>query len=413
MNHLLIFHILCLILSTTKPTEALSLAKKGCQERCGKVEIPFPFGIGEHCAFDKWYIVDCNSSIPYLSAFNNIQVLNVSLEKQTITVNVSTISDCQNQVLDSNQILLSKIYNTNSSVSPFLISNFHNIFVVMGCGNAAITNVEGGTITGCSTTCRNDTSIDLKNCYGVRCCQATLPSYLRRFNLNLTRLENHGGDGTCGSAFLVDKESFLNGNFSLEKDHYAVPLSLFWTVPTFTHPECTELKIRLHDGSTEGYRKCKCDISEEGNPYLPNGCKKLDKCKECERWGGVCSSFNMYTDATSQVILRPTCDYLDNVMHPPQKSKLGVVLEGREMSMFDPVVVNEDSKGVLLAIANLAMRCLNANGKYRPTMKEVAIELEGIRMSHVPSTVQTSDDLLMHRYNESTSITSSFKDTIN
>ena len=36
----------------------------------------------------------------------------------------------------------------------------------------------------------------------------------------------------------------------------------------------------------------------------------------------------------------------------------------------------------LVAVAKLAKRCLNLNGKMRPTMKEVAIELEGIRSSH-------------------------------
>ncbi|KAJ0464556.1 putative protein kinase RLK-Pelle-WAK family [Helianthus annuus] len=89
--------------------------------------------------------------------------------------------------------------------------------------------------------------------------------------------------------------------------------------------------------------------------------------------------------------------------------------EGRVMSIFDPVVVHEDSKGVVLEIANLAMRCLNSNGKHRPTMKEVAMELEGMRMSQVPATVQTSfghtnhcEDIPMFTDDESTPTTVSF-----
>ncbi|KAJ0703999.1 putative protein kinase RLK-Pelle-WAK family [Helianthus annuus] len=94
--------------------------------------------------------------------------------------------------------------------------------------------------------------------------------------------------------------------------------------------------------------------------------------------------------------------------------------EGRAMSIFDPVVVNEDSKGLVLEIANLAMRCLNSNGKHRPTMKEVAMELEGMRMSHVPATVQTSfghanhnEDRPIFTYDESTPRTLSLNDSIN
>lgn len=89
--------------------------------------------------------------------------------------------------------------------------------------------------------------------------------------------------------------------------------------------------------------------------------------------------------------------------------------EGREMSIFDAIVVKEGSRTELLAIANLAMRCLNFNGKNRPTMKEVAIELEGIRLSHVPSTDQTNfghvkqcEEVLL-TYGESTSTSTSMK----
>ncbi|KAJ0654731.1 putative protein kinase RLK-Pelle-WAK family [Helianthus annuus] len=59
--------------------------------------------------------------------------------------------------------------------------------------------------------------------------------------------------------------------------------------------------------------------------------------------------------------------------------------EGRVMSIFDATVIKEGNRDELLIVANLAMRCLNMNGKYRPTMKEVAIELETIRRSHIPS----------------------------
>ncbi|KAL8246596.1 hypothetical protein R6Q59_007812 [Mikania micrantha] len=313
--------------------EALSLAKKGCQERCGEVGIPFPFGIGDHCALDKRYVVECNSSIPYLSAFNNMQVLNISLEQQTITVNVSMIFDCQNRIFNSSQII-------GIPDSPFLFSRLHNIFVVTGCGNAVITDIEGTTVTGCSTTCSNDTFMDLNNCYGIGCCQATVPYYLQQFTLNLTRLAKQDQDGTCGSAFLVDKDSFLNGNFSLQpisKDHYIVPISLFWPltllyerdVPTFERPECTDLGFYLHDGSLVGYRKCQCNMSQEGNPYLPKGCRKSEECRACERSGGVCSRLfsSVYDDATSQIISKPSCD-----MPYRRKSSIGVIL-GVSISM--------------------------------------------------------------------------------
>ncbi|KAL8246599.1 hypothetical protein R6Q59_007815 [Mikania micrantha] len=92
--------------------------------------------------------------------------------------------------------------------------------------------------------------------------------------------------------------------------------------------------------------------------------------------------------------------------------------DGRVMSIFDAVVIKEGTRDKLLSLANLAMRCLNLNGKYRPTMKEVAIELEKVRTSHIPSTVQTSttpamygEEVLMLEYGESSTFLS-FNDSI-
>lgn len=93
--------------------------------------------------------------------------------------------------------------------------------------------------------------------------------------------------------------------------------------------------------------------------------------------------------------------------------------EGRVMSILDATVITEGSRDVLLAIADLAMQCLSENGRDRPTMKEVSIELEGIRMSHVPSTIQAgfeqqkhSNELQMFKIDGSTSATMSFKDNM-
>ncbi|KAK1411503.1 hypothetical protein QVD17_38052 [Tagetes erecta] len=95
--------------------------------------------------------------------------------------------------------------------------------------------------------------------------------------------------------------------------------------------------------------------------------------------------------------------------------------EGFVKSIFDAIVINEGTRDELLNVANLAMRCLNSNGKYRPTMKEVAIELETIRKSNIPSTVQTNtgpvpvqygEEQSMLTYGESLSTFASFNDSI-
>ncbi|KAJ0832125.1 putative non-specific serine/threonine protein kinase [Helianthus annuus] len=93
--------------------------------------------------------------------------------------------------------------------------------------------------------------------------------------------------------------------------------------------------------------------------------------------------------------------------------------DGRAMSIFDATVIKEGTRNELLEVANLAMRCLNLNGKHRPTMKEVATDLETIRMSHIPNINQSTigptmhaEDLPVSLYGESSSIFLSFNSNI-
>ncbi|XP_056171559.1 wall-associated receptor kinase-like 10 [Syzygium oleosum] len=58
--------------------------------------------------------------------------------------------------------------------------------------------------------------------------------------------------------------------------------------------------------------------------------------------------------------------------------------ENRLFDIVDAQVLKEGNKEEIASVANLAKRCLNLNGRNRPTMKEVAMELEGIRKLRNP-----------------------------
>ncbi|KAF5953595.1 hypothetical protein HYC85_006451 [Camellia sinensis] len=55
------------------------------------------------------------------------------------------------------------------------------------------------------------------------------------------------------------------------------------------------------------------------------------------------------------------------------------IKENRLFQILDPRVIREGTLEQLQAVAELVKRCLNMNGEDRPTMKEVAMELEGLR----------------------------------
>ncbi|KAF7151846.1 hypothetical protein RHSIM_Rhsim02G0164600 [Rhododendron simsii] len=96
--------ILLLWLTTTESVAKSSLAKPGCQERCGNIDIPYPFGIGPSCSIADGFAVTCNDSFnppkPFINSIN-LEVLhnslngNVQVNNPVITSNCSGRADGQ------------------------------------------------------------------------------------------------------------------------------------------------------------------------------------------------------------------------------------------------------------------------------------------------------------------------------
>ncbi|KAM7481424.1 hypothetical protein LguiB_006007 [Lonicera macranthoides] len=79
---------------------------------------------------------------------------------------------------------------------------------------------------------------------------------------------------------------------------------------------------------------------------------------------------------------------------------LQAMAENRIFDIIDERVRNESRKEEIIGVANLARRCLNLSGKKRPTMKEVAMELEAIKMSKGASTIQQHYENVEYEINE-------------
>ncbi|KAI4302021.1 hypothetical protein L6164_035243 [Bauhinia variegata] len=69
---------------------------------------------------------------------------------------------------------------------------------------------------------------------------------------------------------------------------------------------------------------------------------------------------------------------------------ISLMKENQPFEIIDAGLVKEARKDDILAIANLARRCLRLNGKKRPTMKEIAVELETLRKAQ--SSLQINQD---------------------
>ncbi|KAL8246535.1 hypothetical protein R6Q59_007751 [Mikania micrantha] len=250
---------------------------------------------------NQWYLIDCNSSTPFLPTLNHLKVLGVDLKNQTVTVSTPRITDCHIPIQNS-----SKIMGFDLGGSPFFFSKY-NRFVFKGCGNVFMMMDNGSVLTACSTACLESVTNEVNNidkCFGMGdCCETTIPYYFNSYSINLSlngSLEEEGGG--CGSGFLVDETSYNQGSWNTTS--FNIPVSLRWTLTYSDQFACCDKYppqrnwLDMLNGTTLTTRECFVSSSSlEGNYYLRDGCKYKDdndidsteECRRCKDRGGYCT----------------------------------------------------------------------------------------------------------------------------
>ncbi|KAA8542204.1 hypothetical protein F0562_023356 [Nyssa sinensis] len=273
-----------LVLWLTKAS-AVEVAKPGCQDRCGDVVIPYPFGIGANCSADETFSITCNRSFsphkPFISS-TNLEVLEISLEGTVRVNNPVLTSNCANRV-DGLDVSLME--------TPLFFSGTHNRFTAMGCDNLALITRQDTVIGGCMSIC-NITSRE-STCFGINCCQTTIPPFLKFINASLRSIDPNNDQKECKYAFMVDQEWFTNlTDPYVVQNLENVPAVLQWRTLGFCSSFVTYIPSAnssvtlcgtnaLCSNQSSNYL-CSCDRGYEGNPYLPDGCQDIDECSRHE-----------------------------------------------------------------------------------------------------------------------------------
>ncbi|CAK7345820.1 unnamed protein product [Dovyalis caffra] len=174
--------------------EAQSIAKAGCDDQCGGVRIPYPFGMNSSCYLEESYKIDCNSSTPTIHINGtNLVVTEISVgvaKNTTIHVNLPIVfKDCEKTLSSSNSY---DVFVVDLKGSPFVFSETDNWFIGGGCNNLALlANNESSCFGGCMSICEEDgmvaSTIKSTSCSGINCCQTTIPSNLKRYQMTQTR----------------------------------------------------------------------------------------------------------------------------------------------------------------------------------------------------------------------------------
>ncbi|KAL6318755.1 hypothetical protein AAG906_001228 [Vitis piasezkii] len=318
--------------------------------------------------------------------------------------------------------------------TPFFFSAERNSLRVIGCGNAVLVTRSGVTLAGCSSFCQNTTNNFVGNggCFGINCCQATIPSNLNFFRLNTTATSYLSSASPCtfaalGNGFSTDQASPQQSWASIE---------LTWMIEEAVEgSRCQKNTLNGAEVGNYTYYNCSCLPYEEGNPYLPHACQVPEVCKNCAECRNYIFTFSIFlsdfgisrsvslgqTHLTT--LVQGTFGYLDpeyfvtnhfseKVMYikpiPSTRSEeerslvayfTSSLEQGRLFDIIDNRVMKEGGKDEILAVANLASRCLHFKGKERPTMKEVTKELEHFRtsflpFSHVPQNIHKGESMV-------------------
>ena len=286
--HRWVFLLMMLLL--VAETTANPDVKDGCQERCGDVIVPYPFGIGEQrCAMNENFFLHCNSTDDghhELWFGENIPARNISLLNGTVTVGIDPSFDCYNK--SGRQ---TGLFNQSISLGsgPFTFSDSRNMFTAVGCDTIAmVTNMDATFGAACLSLCtRNVTMSKNNSCSGSGCCQTSIPKGLKSLNITIQSTDNHKNVSEfnpCGFAFLEDKDSLDLSDWPLSRtptDFETSNVVIEWVAQT---EKCEKAQANkssyacgintncYYSDNGQGYR-CACNAGFEGNPYLEQGCQ--------------------------------------------------------------------------------------------------------------------------------------------
>ncbi|RWR78997.1 wall-associated receptor kinase 2 [Cinnamomum micranthum f. kanehirae] len=255
---------------------------------------------------------------------------------------------------------------------PFTFSDTRNKFTAIGCDTLAYTtsysrrNFTSGNFTrGCVSVCWKKESVIDGNCSGIGCCRTSIPKGATSFYIQLESFYNHTSIldfNPCSFAFLIADDDQFKFNISDlsagsqygRKLGEKVKKCLWCLIGPLGNETCAQAK--------ENPTSYACK-SSNGSCYEPtNGPGYRCNCPKELLTGEkpICMNRSQEERSLSMYFVKSLKEH-----------RLFQVLENR--------IVDEGGVDQLVAVAELAKRCLKVKGEERPSMKEVAMEQEGLR----------------------------------
>ncbi|WVZ61765.1 hypothetical protein U9M48_011586, partial [Paspalum notatum var. saurae] len=280
--------------------------RPGCKSKCGDVDIPYPFGIGDQCAIHHGFNLDCNRDVngtdrPFNGPF---EVTNISVPdtKAWFKMNISW------QCFDNQMYRTWHTWGGNFTYTPFRISTEDNKIFVIGCNSLAYITSEYYSI-GCLSECYGDPTNTSSCSSGAGCCEAGVPANMGYCKSYFN--PDYNSTGGCSYSVVMETKAFSystsyrNSRTAFWNEHNGtVPVVMDWRIKGYTCEEakknlssyaCVSDKSECANTTTvEGYH-CKCQDGYQGNPYVNGGCTDINECLQnttntCIAIGAICQN---------------------------------------------------------------------------------------------------------------------------
>ncbi|VFQ85111.1 unnamed protein product [Cuscuta campestris] len=287
-------------------TPTSQIALPGCPEKCGDVEIPYPFGVGdEKCFLDAGFNLTCDGdSKLWTTQFKNEELPTTQSQISRIDPAKGTMEI----LMPISRLCFNRTGGTVADTQPrlgmgppsFSVSGDENKFFTLGCNTYGYLHssksrddplMPGFSYSvGCISQCGHGEPDDVDVCSGIGCCNLTVPAGMRKIQADAY---SFGFDskvwGNCSYSFVAKNGWFRSSVADLSGLPYSSSLLVVdWAVGDenqtcvgggdrrnicagVNNTECVEAKTK------QGYH-CRCRDGYGGNPYL--GCQNIDECKE-------------------------------------------------------------------------------------------------------------------------------------